>query len=213
MKEIIDEFKMLATHKDMWQVYKEFLELSAIAYSNICDKAQAKDREERYLEIIKTYKSGQADHIAKILALIVLEMEKDPQDILGKIFMELGLGSSWTGQVFTPQNLADMLAELSFKEDEIKERGYITVLEPAVGGGVTIIGLAKVMLKKGYNPQKQLLAICGDIDIKAVHMAYIQLSMLGIPAIVRHQDTLTQEIMSAWYTPNYILDLWRYKND
>lgn len=213
MKEIIDEFKMLATHKDMWQVYKEFLELSAIAYSNICDKAQAKDREERYLEIIKTYKSGQADHIAKILALIVLEMEKDPQDILGKIFMELGLGSSWTGQVFTPQNLADMLAELSFKEDEIKERGYITVMEPAVGGGVTIIGLAKVMLKKGYNPQKQLLAICGDIDIKAVHMTYIQLSMLGIPAIVGHQDTLTQEIMSTWYTPNYILDLWRYKND
>lgn len=213
MKEIIDEFKMLATHKDMWQVYKEFLELSAIAYSNICDKAQAKDREERYLEIIKTYKSGQADHIAKILALIVLEMEKDPQDILGKIFMELRLGSSWTGQVFTPQNLADMLAELSFKEDEIKERGYITVMEPAVGGGVTIIGLAKVMLKKGYNPQKQLLAICGDIDIKAVHMTYIQLSMLGIPAIVRHQDTLTQEIMSTWYTPNYILDLWRYKND
>lgn len=213
MKEIIDEFKMLATHKDMWQVYKEFLELSAIAYSNICDKAQAKDREERYLEIIKTYKSGQADHIAKILALIVLEMEKDPQDILGNIFMELGLGSSWTGQVFTPQNLADMLAELSFKEDEIKERGYITVMEPAVGGGVTIIGLAKAMLKKGYNPQKQLLAICGDIDIKAVHMTYIQLSMLGIPAIVGHQDTLTQEIMSTWYTPNYILDLWRYKYD
>lgn len=213
MKEIIDEFKMLATHKDMWQVYKEFLELSAIAYSNICDKAQAKDREERYLEIIKSYKSGQADHIAKILALIVLEMEKDPQDILGKIFMELGLGSSWTGQVFTPQNLADMLAELSFKEDEIKERGYITVMEPAVGGGVTIIGLAKAMLKKGYNPQKQLLAICGDIDIKAVHMTYIQLSMLGIPAIVGHQDTLTQETMSTWYTPNYILDLWRYKYD
>lgn len=213
MKEIIDEFKMLATHKDMWQVYKEFLELSAIAYSNICDKAQAKDREERYLEIIKTYKPGQADHIAKILALIVLEMEKDPRDILGKVFMELGLGSSWTGQVFTPQNLADMLAELSFKEDEIKERGYITVMEPAVGGGVTIIGLAKAMLKKGYNPQKQLLAICGDIDIKAVHMTYIQLSMLGIPAIVRHQDALTQEIMSTWYTPNYILDLWRYKND
>ena len=213
MKEIIDEFKMLATHKDMWQVYKEFLELSAIAYSNICDKAQAKDREERYLEIIKTYKSDQAGHIAEILALIVLEMEKDPQDILGKIFMELGLGSSWTGQVFTPQNLADMLAELSFKEDEIKERGYITVTEPAVGGGVTIIGLAKAMLKKGYNPQKQLLAICGDIDIKAVHMTYIQLSMLGIPAIVRHQDTLTQEIMSTWYTPNCILDLWRYKYD
>ena len=42
-------------------------------------------------------------------------------------------------------------------------------------------------------------------------MTYIQLSMLGIPAVVRHQDTLTQETMSTWYTPNYILDLWRFK--
>lgn len=213
MKKIIRQFKELASTRDLWQVYKDFLELSAIAYSNICDEAQAKEREERYLDIIKSYKPEQVGQIAMILALIVMEMEKEPQDILGRIFMELDLGSKWTGQVFTPQNLADMLAELSFKEDEIKERGYITVMEPAVGGGVTIIGLVKAMLKKGYNPQKQLLVVCGDIDIKAVHMTYIQLSMLGIPAVVRHQDTLTQETMSTWFTPNYILDLWRYKND
>ena len=213
MKKIIGQFKELASTRDLWQVYKDFLELSAIAYSNICDEAQAKEREERYLDIIKSYKPEQVGHIAMILALIVMEMEKEPQDILGRIFMELDLGSKWTGQVFTPQNLADMLAELSFKEDEIKERGYIKVMEPAVGGGVTIIGLVKAMLKRGYNPQKQLLVVCGDIDIKAVHMTYIQLSMLGIPAVVRHQDTLTQETMSTWYTPNYILDLWRYKND
>lgn len=213
MKEIINQFRELASTRDLWQVYKDFLELSAIAYSNICDKAQAKEREERYLDIIKSYKPEQVGQIAVILALIVMEMEKEPQDILGRIFMELDLGSKWTGQVFTPQNLADMLAELSFKEDEIKEKGYITVMEPAVGGGVTIIGLVKAMLKKGYNPQKQLLVVCGDIDIKAVHMTYIQLSMLGIPALVRHQDTLTQETMSTWYTPTYIWDLWRYKND
>lgn len=213
MKKIIRQFKELASTRDLWQVYKDFLELSAIAYSNICDEAQAKEREERYLDIIKSYKPEQVGQIAMILTLIVMEMEKEPQDILGRIFMELDLGSKWTGQVFTPQNLADMLAELSFKEDEIKERGYITVMEPAVGGGVTIIGLVKAMLKKGYNPQKQLLVVCGDIDIKAVHMTYIQLSMLGIPAVVRHQDTLTQETMSTWFTPNYILDLWRYKND
>lgn len=213
MKKIIGQFKELASTRDLWQVYKDFLELSAIAYSNICDEAQAKEREERYLDIIKSYKPEQVAHIAMILALIVMEMEKEPQDILGRVFMELDLGSKWTGQVFTPQNLADMLAELSFKEDEIKEKGYITVMEPAVGGGVTIIGLVKAMLREGYNPQKQLLVVCGDIDIKAVHMTYIQLSMLGIPAVVRHQDTLTQETMSTWYTPNYILDLWRYKND
>lgn len=213
MKKIIGQFKELASTRDLWQVYKDFLELSAIAYSNICDEAQAKEREERYLDIIKSYKPEQVAHIAMILALIVMEMEKEPQDILGRVFMELDLGSKWTGQVFTPQNLADMLAELPFKEDEIKEKGYITVMEPAVGGGVTIIGLVKAMLREGYNPQKQLLVVCGDIDIKAVHMTYIQLSMLGIPAVVRHQDTLTQETMSTWYTPNYILDLWRYKND
>lgn len=213
MKEIIKQFKELASTRDLWQVYKDFLEVVAISISNACDKDQALQREQRYLDIIKTYSPEQIWKISDIMGLVVLELSKEPQDVLGRAFMELELGNKWTGQVFTPLNLADLLSTIAFDDKEIKEKGYITVTDPAVGGGVTIIGLVRAMIEKGYNPQKQLLVICGDLDIKAVHMTYIQLSLLGIPAIVKNQDALTLETMSVWYTPTYIWDLWRFKHD
>lgn len=211
MKEIIKQFKELASTRDLWQVYKDFLELVAISISNACDKDQAPEREQRYLDIIKTYSPEQIWKISDIMGLVVLELSKEPQDVLGRVFMELELGNKWTGQVFTPLNLADLLATIAFDDKEIKEKGYMTVADPAVGGGVTIIGLVRAMIEQGYNPQKQLLVICGDLDIKAVHMTYIQLSLLGIPAIVKNQDALTLETKSIWYTPTYIWDLWRFK--
>ncbi len=211
MKEIIKQFRELASTRDLWQVYKDFLEVVAISISNACDKDQAAEREKRYLDIIKTYSPEQIWKISDIMGLVVLELSKEPQDVLGRVFMELELGNKWTGQVFTPLNLADLLANVAFDDKEIKEKGYMTVTDPAVGGGVTIIGLVRAMLRQGLNPQKQLLVICGDLDIKAVHMTYIQLSLLGIPAIVKNQDALTLETMSIWYTPTYIWDLWRFK--
>lgn len=45
MKEIIKQFKELASTRDLWQVYKDFLELVAISISNACDKDQALERE------------------------------------------------------------------------------------------------------------------------------------------------------------------------
>lgn len=213
MKEIIKQFERLAKEKDTWQVYRDFLEMTAISISNVCDIGQAKEREKRYMDIAKTYSPEQLNEISKIMALVVLELDKEPRDILGRIFMELGLGNKWTGQVFTPMSVADMMADVTLDKKEIEDKEYVTVYDSAVGGGVTIIGLVRAMLRQGLNPQKQLLVICGDLDIKAVHMTYIQLSLLGIPAIVKNQDALTLETMSIWYTPTYIWDLWRFKND
>lgn len=159
MKEIIKQFKELASTRDLWQVYKDFLELVAISISNACDKDQAPEREKRYLDIIKTYSPEQIWKISDIMGLVVLELSKEPQDVLGRVFMELELGNKWTGQVFTTLNLADLLATIAFDDKEIKEKGYMTVTDPAVGGGVTIIGLVRTMIEKGYNPQKQLLVI------------------------------------------------------
>jgi len=39
-------------------------------------------------------------------------------------------------------------------------------------------------------------------------MAYVQLSLYGIPAVVIHGNTLTLDEWSHWYTPLYILHGW-----
>lgn len=51
-----------------------------------------------------------------------------------------------------------------------------------------------------------------DIDLKCVHMTYLQLSLYGIPAVVIHGNTLTVEEWSRWYTPVYMLDGWAWKS-
>ena len=84
-------------------------------------------------------------------------------------------------------------------------------MEPSVGGGVTAIAFVNVMIRHKYNPQEQLLIVCNDLDLKSVYMTYIQLSLLGIPAIVEHRDTLTNELYDTWYTPFYFLKGFNFK--
>lgn len=71
-----------------------------------------------------------------------------------------------------------------------------------------IIALALEMQAAGINFQKCMHVVAQDLDQKAVHMAYVQLSLLHIPAVVIHGNTLTDETRSLWYTPAHILGGW-----
>lgn len=47
-----------------------------------------------------------------------------------------------------------------------------------------------------------------DLSGTALHMAYIQLALLGLPAVIIHGNTLTQERFDQWPTPAHILNVW-----
>ena len=208
MKQIIQQFDK---KHNTWKVYSDFLEISAISISNTCDLANWEEREKKYLEVIKPYSKEDLLRFSKLLAKLVEELERNPRDILGELYMSLELGNKWTGQFFTPYHLAKLLAEVSFDNAEITQNGYHHAYDSAVGGGVTVIALANVMREKKYNPQRQLLVTAGDLDIKAVYMTFVQLSLMGIPAEIRHQNALTLEYWGSWYTPAYILGGWSWK--
>ena len=42
-------------------------------------------------------------------------------------------------------------------------------------------------------------------------MTYIQLATLGIPAIVKNQDTLLNKVFDVWFTPAFYLDGWQFR--
>lgn len=196
-----------------WRVFTDFLALSAIAVSNAVDLRYREEREKKYLEIISAYDREEVNTISKMLAELVLALEAEMTDVLGQVFMELELGSKWSGQFFTPMHLCRMMARIALEDvdEKIKEKGYITIQEPTAGGGAMIIALAEEMKRLGYNYQKQMLVVATDIDIKAVHMCYLQLSLLGIPAVVYHGDSLSLKMFSEWCTPAYILDGWFWR--
>ena len=214
MSMLSKKLKSFSYKHNLWEVYRDFIEIAAITISNAIDIKNFPKREKRYMEVIKKYSKDELLKFAELMAELIKELEKNPRDVLGELYMSLELGDKWKGQFFTPDSVAELMAEMTFDDsvkDKIEEHGYITLLEPSVGGGVTVIAFVNAMIRHGYNPQEQLLIVCNDLDLKAVYMTYIQLSLLGIPAIVEHRDTLTNELFDAWYTPFYFLNGFKFK--
>lgn len=207
-------FTNLSYRHSIWDVYSDFIEMAALAISNSVDLIHYGTREKRYLEIIKKYTKEEGEIFPKLLGELIQTLGEKQSDVLGELFMELELGSKWKGQFFTPYNLCLATTELMIGniDNIIEEKGYVTLNEPCSGGGAMIIAFTESMQNKGYNPQKNLMVICQDLDLKAVHMSYIQLSLLGIPAVVYHGNTLTMEMFSEWKTPFWVLGFWDHKN-
>lgn len=192
--------------------------MAATSISNSVDKRQFEPREKLYLETVKKYTKEELDLFPKMYVSLVLtlqkyEVDRCPRDVLGEVFHELNIQSKWHGQFFSPEAFCNLMGELSIgeRDSEIEQRGYVTVNEPACGGGAMLFGFMTAFAKRNYNYCKQMLVEASDVDIKCVYMTYIQLSLYGIPAVVLHRNTLTMETWSSWYTPVYILDGWSWR--
>ena len=74
-----------------------------------------------------------------------------------------------------------------------------------------IIALALELKEQGVNYQKQLHVTAVDVDAKCVHMTYLQLALLHIPAVVVHGNSLSLEEYGRWHTPAHIMNGWNYR--
>jgi len=184
--------------------------MSAISIRCCTDLIYKIKGEKRYKDILGSYNDKEKEMFPKILGELVMALET-PGDYLGEVFMELELGNKWKGQFFTPYNLCLLTASVAIQDmkDKIREKGFISLNEPACGGGAMIIAVAQIMREKGFNPQRQLKVIAQDLDQKAVYMSYVQLSLLGIPAQICHANTLSLEVFDVWETPFYVINGWR----
>ncbi|APF21564.1 N-6 DNA methylase [Clostridium butyricum] len=216
-KIMINMFKKLSYKHQIWEVYSDFIELATLSISNACDRSSKWDiREERYKNIINKYDDKEKILFPKLLGELIIQLNEQPSDIMGQIFMELELGNKYKGQFFTPYNICELMAEIIIDDNirnQIKKKGFVTLNEPCSGGGAMIIAFAEAMKKRKLNPQKYLKVICQDLDFKSVCMTYLQLSFLGIPAIVMHMNTLSLEIFDKFYTPVWIYDGWDFKKE
>lgn len=199
-----------------WQVFSDFCEMGAITFSNAVDFAQREKREERYLQIVKGYNREELDKFAQGLAHLTMALEVGFCDVLGRTFHDLELHNKWAGQFFTPYDVSRMMAKMTVGDAEdikarIAKRGFVTAQEPAVGSGSMVIALAEAMRDAGINYQQHLHVTAIDVDVKCVHMAYLQFALLHIPAVIVHGNTLSLEEYSHWYTPAHILDGWTWK--
>jgi type I restriction-modification system DNA methylase subunit len=212
VKEIIQKLERLGRKYSTWRVFTDFVALAAIEISAAVDLAQKAEREAQYIEIAKKYDKAERPVFAELFCALVMALEAAgrPRDVLGEIFHALELHNRFKGQFFTPQPVADFMAECAAAA-ELGSFGYVSMCEPAAGSGVMALAAAHVMDKRGFNHSENLLVHATDVDLKCVHMSYIQLALYGIPAVVTHGNSLTGKRRSRWPTPLYVLGGWAKK--
>jgi hypothetical protein len=222
---IIRAMREFSHSHDQYTVFSDFVEISAIAISSRVDASQFETREKRYLEIVGKYKAEELQLFCTMFAELHLCYRErvdalgDPGassvpnnglgDVLGEIFMALELGNDRAGQFFTPYSVSLLMAMMTIGDGgAVREKGFITLQEPACGSAGMVVATAQAMHQAGLSYPETLHATCVDIDPRCVHMAYVQLSLLGIPAVVVHGNALSLDVWGVWYTPAHALVGW-----
>lgn len=196
-KYIIDTIKQLSGKYTPYQVFTDWITMTALSIQSSCTvfhNSIYREREEMYLSIAKKYSDGKIKLLANMMGALSLILENNFSDVLGDIYMKSGCGSKVTGQFFTPYHLSYLTAKMCY-EDQVRklgESGTIEVVEPSTGGGGMMIALTQVMKENNIDYQKRLHVVAQDLDWNGVYMTYIQLSLLGVKAIVVQGDTLCE---------------------
>lgn len=210
-KDLMKALRANAHRHDLWSVWSDFVGMSAIALSNTVDLRQRDEREAEYLHIVGRYRADEVERFAHALGALQLCFHTGGHDdVLGSVFMELELGNKWAGQFFTPYHLCQAMAAMTLQDarQRIDRDGFITVLDPATGGGAMLIAAAEYLAQQDIAVPLRMHATAQDIDAKAARMTYVQLSLLGVPAMVVTGNTLTLEERERWYTPAHVMFGW-----
>lgn len=196
--------------KNSYEVFTDWIQCCALTYAQLSHYTE--DKEKRYLKIISKYSKEDQRKFAQLMSILVRAYTNEDGstkfgDILGDIYMTCGFGSSAQGQFFTPYHVCQAMAQVQgVPEDKNK---IIGVMDCAVGGGALPIAYAEHLYNNGINYQTNMLLHATDISINSVCMCMIQCSLLGIPAIIKHGNGLTDEVWEVWETP--MVGLWLVK--
>lgn len=223
----LEEVSDLSRSHNTAENYRSFLEAAycVLAKQTAPDAQRADALETRYMAVVAKYGEQKNEvmlrmsHLFARLAQHMAEREAaaakaasgsavlvvNNGDFLGKVYMESRMGDRRRGQTFTPAHLADFMAMMVLERSDldgiVAEHRPTTILDPCCGAGVMIISAAEQVRAMGYELERTLLATLVDVDPVCFQMAFVQMTLLGIPAIVIHGDSLRlTEDERAWTT-------------
>lgn len=211
-----------------WQVWSDFIILTACAISNRVDLEHAEKREKLYTTTISKYDVQEKQLFPQLFSAVVQAMERDrDQDFLGELYMACNLGNDHAGQFFTPYNVCSCMAAMTIEDAaaKIERNGFVAVNDPACGAGALLVAFANACMQRNINYQDHVLFTAQDIDYTVGLMCYIQLSLMGCAGYVTIGNTLTNPQTSydakgllpvdkdgnIWYTPLYFTEVWHWR--
>ena len=211
-KEFIKKLQGLSQSRSAHQVFSDWLEIAAISmhqlpyHSGDLARDNTFERlEQSYMRSIKPYGREELIVFSEMLTIVISSLGSGMgySDFLGEIAGEAELLNKGGGQFFTPYHLCRAIAKMTLGDvyQSVREKGIITVCEPAVGSGSLVIASAEEIDMQAIDPRAHVQFDCTDISRDAFNMAYIQLSALGLQSVVRHGNTLSNEYWEHRPTP------------
>lgn len=200
-KEIENIIQSMSGRYAPYNIFSDWIEMCSLSIQNAVTMVHGEvwqSREKTYMDTARRYEESELEKFAQMFVLLGDALTENLTDVLGEIYMEMGMGSKYTGQFFTPFHVSELCARMSVNLVKPEEMTKITLHEPSCGGGGMIIAACKILKDKGINFQKRLDVVAQDLDWKGVYMTYLQLSLIGCRAIVVQGDTLIDP-----YTANY----------
>jgi len=181
-KDFVNILKKIKPSKHVYEVFSDWL-------------VRDEDVEEEYMNVAKQYTKEEIEKHGHLLAIVVEALEEKEQDFLGEVFSypELNLSNSRTGQFFTPYHISLMMAKAIIGGNEPPAGRVCKINDPACGAGGMLIAGAMVLKEREFDFQNNALFIGQDIDARCARMAFIQLSLLGVPAVIYCMNTLTMK--------------------
>ena len=197
-----------------WQIIKDLAEHSALKIQSLykkdnqgMERIQAKYQKYNAWEKVEAIECKMWEMLAAQTKGII-----PYGDYLGELYMKSETSNSKAGQFFTPFHTSQLLAQLQQAAalQALHDEEIITLNDPTCGSGGLLIAVIEMLAKQGVNTAKDVLIECSDIDARCVNMAYVQLSLLGVPARVIRQDTLTQTTWKVLDTPALVMQWLRF---
>lgn len=192
------------------RVFTDWVEMFALSLRNTVDRAGFDEREAVFEHLKAGYTDKEMDRFAEAFGHVVIQLTENPRDVLGETYMGLEIADNANGQFFTPYHVARLAAALSTDQlvAALEEKPFATVYEPAAGAGAMLIALTQELAARGIDYRQRIHITADDISPVAVHMSYVQLSLLGTASVVVRRDSLRLEAGDAWMTPAHVLGGW-----
>lgn len=170
-----------------YSVFEDWVAL--MFYSFLKDK-------EKYDKILKNYEHFKDAelHFTNALLEILSYMKKTNEECLGPLY-EKYASSHYIGQYFTPAPVAEMMAQMNWKDMPDQESYKIN--DPACGAGIGLISVAKAQTFKQNNVS---FFVGQDIDLTCCRMTALNLMFFNLEGLIIHCNSLSLEAWGAWRT-------------
>lgn len=221
-KEFEDIINTLGYSKDRGTIFSDWLEVAAISLRQLPFNAGElpkddtyQELEQQYLNLVGRYSREELNQFAKLTALTVEGIHAHPGDFLGEICSSLELTNERAGQFFTPFTVSTAMAKMMMGDvaQQVRDKGIITISDPASGAGGTLIAAAYEVTNQNIDPRSHVQFHATDVSRNCFNMTYIQLSLMDLQAVVQHGNTLSMEMWETRKTPQMMLfDDWLEKS-